>query len=135
MACSGDWRRAWSQVATSSMKSAFSTTTASGATPEAEGSGSPASSFTAMVPSLAPRALLRGLHTKGVFPEGENRGRGARAGGRDLGKRQVPGLERLPRHPGRRAFQPPLPPRRAALAPAVHPPATLHSTQGGRARG
>ena len=81
MACSGDWRRAWSQVATSSMKSAFSTTTASGATPEAEGSGSPASSFTAMVLSLAPRALLRGLHTKGVFRRvktgGEGRARGA----------------------------------------------------------
>ena len=33
------------------------------------------------------------------FPECENRGRGARAGGRYLGKSQVPGLERLPSHP------------------------------------
>ena len=35
----------------------------------------------------------------GVFPEGDKQGaRGAR-GGRDLGKSQVPGLKRLPRHP------------------------------------
>ena len=34
----------------------------------------------------------------GVFPEGEQGARGAR-GGRDLGKRQVPGLKRLPSHP------------------------------------
>ena len=41
-----------------------------------------------------------------MFPEGENRGRGARAGEEIWGKSQVPGLERLPRHPGRRAFRP-----------------------------
>ena len=48
-----------------------------------------------------------------------NRGRGARAGAEIWGKCQVPGLKRLPRHPGRRAFRPLLPPRRAALAPAA----------------
>ena len=39
------------------------------------------------------------LSRQTLFLEGENGGRGARAGGRDLGKSQVPGLEHLLRHP------------------------------------
>ena len=50
---------------------------------------------------------------------GEGGARGLRSG-----ESQGPGPARLPRHPGRGAFRPPLLPRPAALAPCFHPPAT-----------
>ena len=50
--------------------------------------------------------------------EGAPAGQGR--GGRDRGKSRVPGLERLLRHPGRRAFRPSLPPQ-GAPTPLVRP--------------
>ena len=54
------------------------------------------------------------------------RPRGAR-GGRDLGESQVPGPERLPRHPGHRAFRPPSPEAGRTCPPST--PGTLRSRQ------
>ena len=71
--------------------------------PPARGGGQPAGARARSGDGLT---TLQHFLSKGVFPEGENRGRGARAGGRDLGKIQVPGLKGLLRHPGRRAFRP-----------------------------
>ena len=73
-------------------------------------------------PSLTSRHARQ--NARGVFPEGENRGRGARAGDRDLGTSRSPGWNASRVTPDAVNSGPP-PPRRAALAPAVHPPETL----------
>ena len=69
-------------------------------------------------PSLTSRHARQ--NARGVFPEGENRGRGARAGDRDLGTSRSPGWNASRVTPDAVNSGPP-PPRRAALAPAVHP--------------
>ena len=60
--------------------------------------------------------------TSSLAPPGPGRTAPARTGGRS-GKIQVPGLEGLPRHPGRREFRPPSPKARRTRPPLF----TLHS--------
>ena len=80
-----------------------------------------------------PRQIARGkgprsgqgpLEALQVFPEGENRGRGARGMADIWGNARSPGRN-ASRATSDAVHSGPPPPRRAALAPAVHPPETL----------